>query len=85
MYIGVLRITIMETVQWVSGDLYIGQIVLVANSFVHKEPIYNYSGNFPFLWDEIKAPVQFGSNYKKETGILENFGREIEDNLQRDI
>ncbi|MDP5104906.1 MAG: mechanosensitive ion channel family protein [Polaribacter sp.] len=49
MDIGVLRTTIMETVQWVDGDLYNGRIVLVANSFVFKEPVFNYSGDFPFL------------------------------------
>ncbi len=65
MDIGVLRTTIMETGQWVDGDLYNGRIVLVANSFVFKEPVYNYSGDFPFLWDEIKIPIQYGSNYEK--------------------
>ena len=49
MDIGVLRTTMMETGQWVDGDLYNGRIVLVANSFVFKEPVYNYSGDFPFL------------------------------------
>ncbi|PQJ77252.1 mechanosensitive ion channel family protein [Polaribacter glomeratus] len=81
MDIGVLRTTIMETGQWVDGDLYNGRIVLVANSFVYKEPVFNYSGDFPFLWDEIKVPVQFGSNYKKATEILENCGKEIVGNL----
>lgn len=36
MDIGVLRTTIMETGQWVDGDLYNGRIVLVVNSFVLK-------------------------------------------------
>jgi small-conductance mechanosensitive channel len=81
MDIGVLRTTIMETGQWVDGDLYNGRIVLVANSFVYKEPVFNYSGDFPFLWDEIKIPIQFGSNYKKATEILENCGKEIVGNL----
>ena len=39
------------------------QLQLIANSFVFKEPVFNYSGDFPFLWDEIKIPVQYGSNY----------------------
>lgn len=69
MDIGVLRTTIMETGQWVDGDLYNGRIVLIANSFVFKEPVFNYSGDFPFLWDEIKIPIQFGSNYDKERNI----------------
>jgi len=57
MDIGVLRTTIMETGQWVDGDLYNGRIVLIANSYVFKEPVFNYSGDFPFLWDEIKIPI----------------------------
>jgi len=69
MDIGVLRTTIMETGQWVDGDLYNGRIVLIANSFVFKEPVFNYSGDFPFLWDEIKIPIQYGSNYEKTKEI----------------
>jgi small-conductance mechanosensitive channel len=30
----------------------------VANSFIFKEPVHNYSGEFPFLWDEIKVPIK---------------------------
>jgi small-conductance mechanosensitive channel len=64
MDIGVLRTTIMETGQWVDGDLYNGRIVLIANSYVLKS-LY-YSGDFPFLWDEIKIPIQYGSDYEKQ-------------------
>lgn len=81
MDIGVLRTTIMETGQWVDGDLYNGRIVLIANSFVFKEPVFNYSGEFPFLWDEIKIPIQFGSNYEKAKEIFESIGIEVAGNL----
>jgi small-conductance mechanosensitive channel len=77
MDIGVLRTTIMEIGKWVDGDLYNGRIVLVANSFVFKEPVYNYSGEFPFLWDEIKIPIQFGSNYNKTNELLLQIGKEV--------
>ena len=60
--IGVLRTTLMECGDWVNGDLYNGRIVRVANSFVFKDPVYNYSGDFPFLWDEIVVPVKHGSD-----------------------
>lgn len=81
MDIGVLRTTIMETGQWVDGDLYNGRIVLIANSFVLKEPVFNYSGDFPFLWDEIKIPIQFGSDYNLATSIIENVGIEVAGDL----
>ena len=69
--------TLMETGQWVDGDLYNGRIVLVANSFVFKEPVYNYSGEFPFLWDEIKIPVQHGSDYRLVEEILVRISKEL--------
>lgn len=76
MDIGVLRTTIMETGQWVDGDLYNGRIVMIANSYVFKEPVFNYSGEFPFLWDEIKIPIQYGSDYDMVTSILTEIGNE---------
>jgi small-conductance mechanosensitive channel len=81
MDIGVLRTTIMETGQWVDGDLYNGRIVLIANSYIFKEPVFNYSGDFPFLWDEIKVPIQFGSNYEKAKQIILNVGLEVAGDL----
>jgi small-conductance mechanosensitive channel len=96
MDIGVLRTTIMEIGQWVDGDLYNGRIVLIANSFVFKEPVFNYSGDFPFLWDEIKIPIQFGSDYelaktlfvdiaKKTVGDLTSQSQEKWNTLQKEF
>ena len=68
--ISVLRTTLMETGQWVKGDLYNGRIVRVANSFVFKEPVFNYS-DFNFLWDEITVSIKHGSDYKLARDILQ--------------
>jgi small-conductance mechanosensitive channel len=81
MDIGVLRTTVMEIGQWVDGDLYNGRIVLVANSFVFKEPVFNYSGDFPFLWDEIKLPVQYGSNYDLAKELFFKVAKEVAGDL----
>lgn len=62
--IGVLRTSLMEIGNWVDGDQYNGRIVLVANSFIFKEPVYNYSGDFPFLWDEIKVPIKTQGDFE---------------------
>ncbi len=74
--IGVLRTTVMETGQWVKADQYNGRIVRVANSFVFKEPVFNYSGDFPFLWDEINVPVKYGSDYKLARKIMQRIADE---------
>ncbi|CAN5220675.1 mechanosensitive ion channel [soil metagenome] len=83
MDIGMLRTTIMEIGQWIDGDLYNGRIVLIANSFVFKEPVFNYSGEFPFLWDEIKIPITYGSNYDKTKIILLEVGRKVAGDLSK--
>ncbi len=77
MDIGILRTTIMECGGWVSGDLYNGRTVRVANSFVFKEPVYNYSGGFPFLWDEIKVPVKFGSDHNLARRLMEKVAVQV--------
>lgn len=75
--ISFLRTTIMEIGESVKGDLYTGRVVRVANSFVFKEPVFNYSGDFPFLWDEITVPVKYGSNHTQARKILEDIVQEV--------
>jgi len=75
--IGVLRTTLMEMGQWVQADLYNGRIVKIANSYVFKEPVFNYSADFPFLWDEITLPVRYGSDWKRAKAMLVDVAKEV--------
>jgi small-conductance mechanosensitive channel len=75
--IGVLRTTLMEIGDWVGSDLYNGRIVRIANSFVFKEPVFNYSGDFPFLWDELTIPVKYGGDRKLAKEIILQVAKEI--------
>jgi len=75
--IGMLRTTVMEIGGWVDGDLYNGRVVRVANSFVFKEPVFNYSGDFPFLWDEIVVPIAHGSNLTMARDIISNAAKAV--------
>ncbi len=75
--IGLLRTTLMECGDWVKGDLYNGRIVRIANSFVFKEPVFNYSADFPFLWDEIVVPVKYGSDRRMAKEIFHRVLNEV--------
>ena len=75
--IGMLRTTLMEIGDWVKGDLYNGRVVRIANSFIFKEPVFNYSGDFPFLWDEIVIPVKYGSDIKLARELITTAANEI--------
>ena len=54
--------TMMEIGEWVSSDNYSGRIVKLSNAFVFKGPVYNYSQDFPFVWDEFNIPIRYGSD-----------------------
>ncbi len=82
--ITLLRTTLMEVGQWVAGELYNGRVVRVANSFVFKEPVVNYSGDFPFLWDELIATVRFDSDLVLMQRVLEEVGREVCSEYERE-
>ncbi|NJL70484.1 MAG: mechanosensitive ion channel [Candidatus Competibacteraceae bacterium] len=75
--VGFARTTLMELGEWVKGDLYTGRIVRVANSFIFTEPMFNYSGDFPFIWDEITIPIKYGSNHKLADEILKRVVTEV--------
>lgn len=75
--VSILRTTLMEVGEWVKGDLYTGRIVRVSNSFVFKAPVYNYSADFPFLWDEITLPVRYGSDWKLARTMLRGLVNEV--------
>jgi small-conductance mechanosensitive channel len=78
--LGFLRTTILEMGQptgdgddvptWVDGRQYTGRVVTVTNSAVFDEPVFNYSREFSFLWEEIRIQIPHGSDYKLAEQIL---------------
>ena len=62
--------TMMEIGKWVSSDNYSGRIVKLSNAFVFKGPIYNYSQDFPFIWDEFNLPIRYGSDIELAKSIV---------------
>lgn len=75
--IGVMTTTIMEIGDWVEGDLYNGRIVSIANSYIFKETVHNYSSEYPFLWDEINIPIRTESDYKKAKQVFQTVLNDI--------
>ena len=62
--------SMMEIGEWVSSDNYSGRIVKLSNSFVFKGPVYNYSQDFPFVWDEFNLPIRYGSDIDLAKSIV---------------
>ena len=74
--ISVMRTTIMETGNWVRGDLYNGRIARIPNSAVLKGLVFNYSQGFRFVWDEINIRLKCESDHWHAREMLLRVGKE---------
>ncbi len=55
---------------WVYGRQFTGRIVTVSNSKIFDEPLYNYSRDFPLIWEEMRIPVSFSCDLDQAERIL---------------
>ena len=55
---------------WVRARQYTGRIVTVSNKAFFDEPIYNYSKDFEYVWEEIVVPVSYTTHWEKGRDIL---------------
>lgn len=70
--IGILRTTVMEIGNWLDGDHNTGRLVTLSNAFIFKEPLFSYSVHLHYIWDEIRIPVPYGSNWQQAMAIMSN-------------
>ncbi|HEX4056512.1 MAG TPA: mechanosensitive ion channel family protein [Tepidisphaeraceae bacterium] len=59
-----------DPAMWVHARQYTGRIVTVSNSQVFDEPIYNYTREFPYLWEEMNIPVSYKDDRRRAEQIL---------------
>ncbi len=59
-----------DPAMWVQARQYSGRIVTVTNAKVFDEPVYNYSRDFPFIWEEMHLPISYSSDHKKAEQII---------------
>jgi small-conductance mechanosensitive channel len=55
---------------WIRSRQFTGRIVTVTNDKVFDEPVYNYTREFPYLWDEINLPVKYGDDAGRAEQVL---------------
>lgn len=55
---------------WVQSRQYSGRIVTVTNSKIFEEPIYNYTRDFPYIWEEMHIPISYKDDRRRAEQIL---------------
>ncbi|MEO8811057.1 MAG: mechanosensitive ion channel domain-containing protein [Rhodanobacter sp.] len=85
--LGFIQTTIMEMGQppavqsadpamWIKSRQFTGRIVSVANNKIFDEAIFNYTRNFPFIWEEIIIPITYAADrVRAERIMLEATGK----------
>ncbi|MEP6636834.1 MAG: mechanosensitive ion channel domain-containing protein [Acidobacteriota bacterium] len=62
---------------WVQSRQYSGRVVTVTNSKIFEEPVYNYTRDFPFIWEEMHIPISYTADRGlAETILLEAAAKE---------
>jgi small-conductance mechanosensitive channel len=79
--LGFIQTTIMEMGQplslgntnsssWVKSRQFTGRIVTVTNDKIFEKPVYNYTKDFPYLWEEISVPISYHADRDRAEQIL---------------
>ncbi|MEQ1472310.1 MAG: mechanosensitive ion channel family protein [Candidatus Acidiferrum sp.] len=79
--LGFMQTTIMEMGQppdvqdanpamWVHARQFTGRIVTVTNSKVFDDPVFNYTREFPYVWDEMRLPISYKDDRDRAEQIL---------------
>jgi small-conductance mechanosensitive channel len=55
---------------WVRARQYTGRIVTITNDKIFDMPVYNYTLDFPFIWDEMTIPVKYDGDQRRAEQIL---------------
>jgi len=55
---------------WVKSRQYTGRVVTVSNARIFEEPVYNYTRDFPYLWEEMSIPIPYSADHARAEAIL---------------
>jgi len=73
-----------EPATWVRGRQYTGRVVRVTNDKIFDFPVYNYTREFPFVWDEIMLPITHDGDSKLAESIMLDAARKRTADVMKD-
>jgi small-conductance mechanosensitive channel len=55
---------------WVQSRQYSGRIVTISNAQIFEEPVYNYTRDFAYIWEEMHIPISYKDDRRKAEEIM---------------
>ena len=87
--IQLFQTSLLEIGNWVEGDQSTGRVVHLPHGQIFRNPLFNYTKGFEFIWNEVSIIVTFESNWEKAKEIMlrcgEEISHDIQDRVQRKI
>jgi len=65
------QFTLLEIGNWVDADQSTGRIIHVPNFLIFTEPLFNYTAQFEFIWNEVPVLLTFESDWRRAKGLLQ--------------
>jgi len=59
-----------DPAMWLRSREYSGRIVSVTNARIFDEPVYNYTRDFPYIWEELTLPIRYDADREHAERIL---------------
>ncbi|MBW3569582.1 MAG: mechanosensitive ion channel family protein [Gemmatimonadetes bacterium] len=59
-----------DPAMWIGARQFTGRIVTITNDKLFDEPVYNYTRDFPYIWEEIRLPVRYQDDRARAEEIL---------------
>jgi small-conductance mechanosensitive channel len=60
---------------WVNARQYTGRVVSVTNDKIFDTPVFNYTREFPYLWEEMHFPIAYDGDRARAEEILLDIAR----------
>ena len=81
--IDIMYTTLMEIREWVDGDQATGRLTMIPNGLALSAIVNNYTKDNEFIWDEIKVPVTYESDWRAASKImLDTINKETKEIIQ---
>lgn len=64
-----------DPAMWVKSRQFTGRIVTVTNDKIFDEPVYNYTDQFPYMWDEISLGIHYDGPHEEVEALLVDSAR----------
>jgi small-conductance mechanosensitive channel len=88
MSLGFMQTTIMEMgeppgeqggppAMWVMARQYTGRIVTITNDKIFDNPVYNYTREFPYIWEEMHLPIPYNADRHAAERIILDAARKF--------